>query len=419
MCFRDVAKLTDLPVEILQKIFSELIVWASQTNAYLRPAQLMRSDCLRALASLSQTSRFLHHAVEPFLNKHIKLCHRSGTRRAIALLRHWHRHPAAAASLRTLTTCGMKTIDDNDPKPLAGEDAAFLDGLLRRYGLQVPDRWLDTTACVSMLIGMVLLHARNIRALDLNDDLKHFTALLPKNVVAAIRFDLLTSLRVRQFDPTPLENILPLLRLAPNLITVDLYQPEGGLGDGEVDWGNIHHLTLRGSLLPVDQLIRIIKACRNLRLFHYESNNVFVDQAVIRALLHHTSTLSSLQLVLGGRHTIMHENADIYPDAMALPSVSRFSELRSLCLSERYMGSDSRCVLSSLPSALEKLTVDDDMDALREVGTAGFEALAGRFRNGEYPQLREVTLGTFFRAEEHHYIIRKILTDVGLLCHVK
>ncbi|KAK6218580.1 hypothetical protein QIS74_06460 [Colletotrichum tabaci] len=312
----------------------------------------------------------------------------------------------------------MKIIDDNDPKPLADEDAAFLDGLLRRYGLQVPDRWLDTTVCISILIGMVLLYARNIRALDLADDLKHFTALIPKDIVAAIRFDLLTSFRVRQFDPTPLENILPLLWLAPNLTTVDLYQPEGSVGDGEFDWGNVQHLTLRGSLLPVGQLIRIIKACRNLRLFHYESNNVFVDEAVIRALSHHTSTLNSLQLLLR-RHTIMHEDAGFYPDAMALSSVSRFSKLRSLCLSERYMGSDSRCVPSSLPSALEELTVDDDMDALREVGTAGFEALAGRFRNGEYPQLREVTLGTFFRAEEHHHIIRKILTDVGLVCHVK
>ncbi|WQF85637.1 Putative F-box domain, leucine-rich repeat domain superfamily, F-box-like domain superfamily [Colletotrichum destructivum] len=379
------AKINQLPTELLQKIFSEFLNILTPTAYKVLPLFKVSAEDLATLKAVSRTCRALHRAVEPLVWRHICIEAREFDRpfagpsvsQLIALIRLWHARPDLAAHVHTIFVSwtalylGQKLIQN--------KDFEFLSGLTRDLGLRLPDGWHEAGKSSGILAGIAVLLARNVRVLDLHAHSTYFFDCIPAPDEIPVCFEYLTYVRLNASSPRNPSSIdiCPLLRLAPNLTKLEawpaLFDPK------DLDWSGITTLMLEGAETSATQVAGVIRSCNKLRDFSFFTKHDPSPSEIMTALSTHTSTLRRLNLYF----------INLYSDAnVAIGSLAAFTGLEELSIPADNIGTRAGCTLRTLPQCLRLLNIEGHPHGHRE----DIEWLAGHIRAGNLPNLGEVRL---------------------------
>ncbi|KAJ0166718.1 hypothetical protein CTA2_6154 [Colletotrichum tanaceti] len=394
------AKITQLPTELLQMIFSEFLTLLAPTTFIVLPRSQMGAEDLATLKAVSRTCRALHRVVEPLVWRHICIDEHElnspllgpGDPQLLDLIRLWHTRPDIAAHVHTMSVIWIEL--NYGPQISRNEDLEFISGIIQDLGLRPPDGWHEIPGCKGILVGIALLLARNVRVLDLYSHNEYFFDSIPAPDETPACFEFLTHVRLNGSSPASRSSIdiCPLLRLAPNLAKLEAWPVD--FGPQDLDWGRITTLMLQGAATSATRVAQVIRSCRKLRDFSFSTFLGHSPGEIMAALSTHTSTLRRLNL-----HFV-----DVYSDAKAtIGSLAAFTGLEELCIHADSIGNGAGCTLRTLPPSLRLLNIEGHPHKNRDE----FKWLVGHVRAGNLANLGEIWLPVWECDGDH----------VGLCCN--
>lgn len=389
------AKLTQLPAELLQKILSNLLNINHHVAYLVLPLFELNAADFATLKAASRTGRVLRDAAEPLIWRHLCLTQprRQGhptTRQLIGLIRLWHNRPELAGHVHTL----YFSSDDLPfgPQVIDEDDIAFLSQVLQEFGFQLSQPWVQVpgqtpetqpwhTAFnnLSFITALIVLMAQNVRTLDLfvGGD---FFRYMPSPGETSARLELLNRFRCHSTTGESMASMNPLLRRAPNVEKLQVWRARLG-HDEDLDWSGFTSLQLTDVDASEAAIANVVRSCRGLREFTFSPDKGHAPNETMAALLSHASTLRKLDINFG---------AEGQEDGLCVGSVAAFTSLEELGISVREMGWDEECTLHMLPKSLRSLEIHGyprDDECRQEI-----EWLAGAVEAGTYPNLKEVWL---------------------------
>ncbi|KAH0430758.1 F-box domain protein [Colletotrichum camelliae] len=387
------AKLAQLPAELLQKILSNFLNINNHVAYLVLPLFEPNAADLATLKAASRTCRVLRDAVEPLIWRHLCLTQhrRQGhptTQQLISLIRLWHERPELAGHVHTLYFSGEEL--PFGPQVISEEDVAFVSRVLQEFGFQLSQPWVQVpgqtpdaqpwhTAFnnLSFITALIVLMAQNVRTLDLLV-FGDFFKCMPSPGETSARLEHLRRFRCHSTTGESMASMNPLLRLAPNLKELQVWRARLGHGE-DLDWSGFTSLELTDADASEAAIANVIRSCRGLREFTFSPDTGHAPNEAMAALLMHASTLRKLDINFG---------ADGEEDGLRVGSVAAFNNLEDVRLSRHEIGRDSECTLRTLPSSLRVLEICGYPDDCREE----IEWLAGAIQAGDYPNLKEVWL---------------------------
>ncbi|KAI8215244.1 hypothetical protein K4K48_012209 [Colletotrichum sp. SAR 10_66] len=389
------AKLIQLPAELLQKILSNFLNINHHVAYLVLPLFEPNAADLATLKAASRTCRVLRDAAEPLIWRHLCLTQprRQGhptTRQLIGLIRLWHNRPELAGHVHTLYFSG----DDLPfgPQVIDEDDIAFLSQVLQEFGFQLSQPWVQVPGQIpdaqpwhtsfnnlSFITALIVLMARNVRALDLFVGGDFFKC-MPSPGETSARLELLDRFRCHSTTGESMARMNPLLRLAPNLKKLQVWRARLG-HDEDLDWSGFTSLELTDADVSEAAIANVVRSCGGLREFTFSPDTGHAPNETMAALLMHASTLQRLDINFG---------AEGQEDGLCVGSVAAFASLEELGISAVEMGWDEECTLHMLPKSLRSLEIHGyprDDECRQEI-----EWLAGAVEAGTYPNLKEVWL---------------------------
>ncbi|KAK1841529.1 F-box domain protein [Colletotrichum chrysophilum] len=397
-------KLTQLPAELLRKILSNLLNINSHVAYLVLPLFQPNAADLATLKAASRTCRVLRDVAEPLIWRHLCLTQprRKGhptTRQLIGLIRLWHERPELAGHVHTLYLSGDEL--PFGPQVINEDDIAFVSQVLQEFGFQLSHPWFQAPGHVSNLepwhkafnnlsfiTALIVLMARNVRALDLFVGGDFFKC-MPSPGETSARLELLSHLRCHSTTGEFMARMNPLLRLAPSLRKLQVWQARLSHGE-DLDWSGFTSLELTGVDASEAAIANVVRSCRGLREFTFSPDTGHAPNETMAALLMHASTLRKLDVNFG---------AEGQEDGLCVGSVAAFTSLEELGISVWEMGWDEECILHMLPKSLRSLEIDGyprDDECRQEI-----EWLAGAVEAGTYPNLKEVWLSGWECDSDH------------------
>ncbi|KAK1593145.1 uncharacterized protein LY79DRAFT_552916 [Colletotrichum navitas] len=374
---QDMATITQLPAELLHKVFAEFFNVRRYTFDLNEPLFKVDDDDLATLAAASQTCRPFHDVASPLVWKHFCLDrHRRKPYptipQLVALVRLWHERPEIAAHVHTFhlsPICHSAPITKED-------DIAFIASVVQELGLPAPQLH-EAVNGFHFIAALLVLMARNVRVLSMCTFDNGLFRYMPDPGETSVRLEHLTRF---QFQSGPfvegrtnhtISEMKPLLRLAPNLEALEVSSVH--LGHGDVDWDGITSLHLRGA--SIDDAVKIIRSCRGLKGFIFSPYEVFAPpDEILSALSMHASTLRKLNM------------------ALQVNSVATFTSLEELSVSASYMGRGEDCILQELPQSLKLLEIHGNPENYPKEMESLLLKIAGR----GYPNLVKVWLSAWY-----------------------
>ncbi|EQB51798.1 hypothetical protein CGLO_08636 [Colletotrichum gloeosporioides Cg-14] len=373
------AKFTQLPVELLQKILSNFLNINHHVAYLVLPLFEPNAADLATLKAASRTCRVLRDAAEPLIWRHLCLTQprRQGhptTRQLIGLIRLWHNRPELAGHVHTLCFSG----DDLPfgPQVIKEDDIEFVSQVLQEFGFQLSQPWVQVpgqtpetqpwhTAFnnLSFITALIVLMARNVRTLDLFVGGDFFKC-MPSPGETSARLELLNRFRYHSTTGESMASMNPLLRLAPSLKQLQVWRARLG-HDEDLDWNGLTSLELLDADASEAAIANIIRSCRGLREFTFSPDKCHEPNETMEALLMHAT----------------------------------FTSLEELGISVSEMGWDEECTLHMLPRSLRSLDIHGypvDDECRHEI-----EWLAGAVEAGTYPNLKEVWLSSWECDTDH------------------
>ncbi|KAF4879880.1 hypothetical protein CGCSCA1_v000822 [Colletotrichum siamense] len=349
----------ELPCEILDQIISEV------------------RGSLKRVSCVCRTFRVL---CEPRIWSHVSL---KGSQASSlpALVKYWHLRTEIAAYVLDLNV-DWERINRKKEK-IKSEDVAELQIIVKSLNLDLPENWHTLTENLSILAGIAILQARNVRQLSITADKKseYFFKALPFPEETSTRLRNLTDLRFVASQtgtwPVLLDQIFPLMKLAP---FIKSFYGINTCGKFEgMDWSRIAKLKLaRRGVIPVEDTPRWIKSCGRLEEFDLWALTDYDDlEDILPALTFHGESLKVLKLDIGGWGDT----------AMRLRSFTKLPSLESLKITADELGFGSDCLLRELQPSLKHLKISGYIDGYKEE----FVWFAKEVEGGKFPDLRTIS----------------------------
>ncbi|KAF6827206.1 hypothetical protein CMUS01_09090 [Colletotrichum musicola] len=392
--------LLDLPPEVLENILSEITAyrprprrpfgpgpkWADMSRQWAVPRKHIRS-----LAEISLTCRQLRKVAEPIIWRHLKAIR--GDEWFIGLLRLLEFRPDLARSVRTFSI--FATLDHGFQDPITGDRRCFLVLLAERLGVDLTDDWYNSDETPSVLAVLALLCTTQLQAVELvgSEDLDKF---IPSPERTPVRLSSLKHVRCGFVSGmnTFTSHFHKLMALASGFDTFEAGPGARVIMEDSSIWSNVTRLAFLGPEIDTENLVGIIRACRQLRRFEFRAFQVEAEDigkeevsnsSVIAALAEkHARTLAELRLgfVPMKRSWIPPCSRQTGP----LGSLSAFTNLEALML----LGPDLTPggALRTIPQSLRVLGVCLSIRDIREE----FEWLAAERQAGSFPHLCHVGL---------------------------
>ncbi|KAK4454532.1 hypothetical protein QBC34DRAFT_420910 [Podospora aff. communis PSN243] len=351
------AQLDQLPVEILGEICSYLCIHCLEPDtarsSYRRQwkgGRKMQRQRRHALAMLCCTSAFLRSIAQPYL--YHSLYQGPDTEPDFELFR-------ITKILTADLGQAVKRIELHHvvTPPIAKELAADFARVASRYGIQLAEGWAnDESTRSSLVLDLLLLLARGASVVRLAThpslSFEHLATVVASNDGMGVpRLSQLRTVALHwdcgndEVVRFQLDNIAPLLRLAPNMNTLVLFCSYAL--DTDLQLAGVTTLNVFRCRLSSIALGKLIESCARLQVLNvlmsaltYMEGASLVPESFRASLQKHKDTLRSLSITMVPNY--------IYEEAQSDQDLSDFKKLESLWINvnqikpSRTLGTENR-----------------------------------------------------------------------------
>lgn len=421
------AKLTDLPNETLDLIFSTFLKHQSiAPDAYFRGTQQQSDErswhsmeC-HALFSLSLVSKRIHDIAQPILYNEFlpgygdswKSTLYTWDGRLTSFLRTIAQRPDLAALVKRIYIHShlVKSIDGK-------ENQDGIEQAIRALGIDKEWRQLGGGELVTILISKL----PNLKHFSLQTAIRSLQDLTSQYLrVEQISVLPLTTIDINAFSPTNTDGLFDLeicaggiLKRSKNLETLNLHMCGGIQKYAPIPtFPNIKTLRITHSRLNERDLEGLLSSCGSLRTFVFEATGFYIDiyqccpdfgpgdhfklSDAVRHLTRHRAKLKSLHLDLrkeGFGYVARQERAS--PPSFSLRD---FTALEHLFLNsyeiygegEQHLRAESQLLVRFLPASIVSLHLEGNSGDLLSRLAKGLLGLADAVSQGHFSRLKQV-----------------------------